>query len=63
MFCFEARHGGDDGALAKSGDDLMRWQSIIARAEGGGAAGRKHTLSINKACWVSQRAVRLVNGK
>lgn len=47
--------------MAKSGDDLMRWQSI-ARG-GGGAATRKHTLSINRTCWVSQRAVRLVNGE
>lgn len=33
--------------MAKSGDDLMRWQNI-ARAESGGAAGRKHTLSISQ---------------
>lgn len=50
--------------MAKSGDDLMRWQKFrnIARAECGGAAGRKHTLSINRRCWVFPALLEITPG-
>ena len=47
--------------MAKSGDDLMRWQSIARARRAEVLQGRKHTLSINRTCWVSQRVVRIMN--
>ena len=50
--------------MAKSGDDLMRWQSI---ARGERRSCRPRTYLVDQlnvlARWVSQRAMRLVNGE